>query len=129
MVRRGVLVRVGMVEAAALAAEQSFRPREICHGAGTLRHGGGDVVRDYRPGGVAAQCVCDGAQVDVERALGWATARGLPGRDRSSAGGGPGEDCRAVSDVGETGRTSERRVGGEAWIEGRDTDSDGSVRR
>ena len=45
VVRRGVLARVGICEAAALAASQPREARKICDGAGALRHGGGDAER------------------------------------------------------------------------------------
>ena len=66
LVRRRLLLRVGLREAAALAAPQSRKARPLGHGARALRHGGGDALRHHRSGGRAAQRLRHGPQVDVE---------------------------------------------------------------
>ena len=47
LVRRHVFLRVGLLEAAALAAPQSGEARPLCHRARALRHGGGHAVRRH----------------------------------------------------------------------------------
>ena len=73
VVRRRLLVGVGLREAAALAAPQPRQARPLGHRAGALRHGRRGPVRHHRSRGGPAQRLRDGPQVDVERA-----ARRLP---------------------------------------------------
>ena len=64
--RRRLLVRVGLRQAAALAAPQSGQTPPFRHGAGALRHGGGRALRHHRPRAGPAQRLRHGPQMDVE---------------------------------------------------------------
>src|ERR1051326_3947398 len=84
MVRWGLLVGVGMGQAAALAAAQSRQAREIRERVRALRHGGSHPVRHYRRKPREAQRVRDGTQVDVEPIAGRIAAGELFGESGSA---------------------------------------------
>ena len=85
LVRRHLLVGVGILEAAALAAPQPRQARPLRHRVRALRHGGGHALRHHRPRAGAAQRLRDGPQVDVERGARRPAAGELPHRGRSAA--------------------------------------------
>ena len=85
VVRRRVLARVGICEAAALAAAQSGQAGLVCDGAGALRHGGGHAVRREERTRTETQRVRDGPQVDVESQVGRVAAGGISGCGGSAA--------------------------------------------
>src|ERR1039457_1075935 len=87
MVRRGLFLRVGLFQAAALAPAQPWEARPVLHGAGTLRYGCGHAVRHPRSASGAPLHLRHGAQVDVERFAGRPAAGRVPGRSRSPAEG------------------------------------------
>ena len=58
LVRRHLLLRVGIREAAALAAPQSRQARALRHALRALRHGGGHALRHHRSGASVKRSVC-----------------------------------------------------------------------
>ena len=68
LVRRRLLLRMGLRQTAALAAPQSRQARALRHRPGTLRYGRRRALRHHRPGAGSAQHLRHGPQVDVERA-------------------------------------------------------------
>ena len=115
VVRRRVLARVGICQAAALAAAQSGQARTVCDRAGALRHGGGDAVRREERERAEAQRVRDGPQVDVESQVGRAAAGGVSGCRGSAVCGRAREDGRRVSDQRSDRRASFARSGQRSW--------------
>ena len=91
MVRRSLFVRVGLLEAAALAAAQSREARSPCFGVRALRFGGGRALRHQRPGAGAAQHLRHGAQMALERIAGRIAAGRVSGQSRSAAQGHSGK--------------------------------------
>ena len=113
--RRHLLVRVGVLEAAALAAAQ---PRDSA--AGSSRRSSTATwsrpccaASPIPPG--AAQRLRHGPQVDVERGARRPAARGLPGRRRSAARGRAREDRRPLRDLRHAGRPPDAPSGRPGW--------------
>ena len=60
VVRRGLFLRVGLLETSALASPQFGEARAFCHGVRTLRHGRGSALRHHRSSGGSAVGLRDG---------------------------------------------------------------------
>ena len=97
LVRRRLFLRVGLCQAAALAAAQPAKRAPHGHRARALRHGGGRAVRHHRSGAGAAQRLRHGPQVDVERSARRPAARGVPHRGGSAARGRSRETGRRAT--------------------------------
>ncbi len=128
MVRRGLFPRVGIRQAAALAAAQPGKARPAGECFRTLRHGGGDSVRDYRSQAGEAQHLRHGPQVDVEPEVGWAAIPGFSLRCGPAAGWDPRKAGGRVSHLRRPGRPSCAGMGGEDGLAGGHSDSRGRLR-
>ena len=111
VVRRRLLPRVGIRQAAALAAPQPGEARPLCDRAGALRHGGGHAVRHHDRRRAEAQRLRHGPQVDVESQVGRAAAGGVSGRRGPAVCRGARQDGRRVPDQRSPGRASFAEVG------------------
>ena len=129
LVRRRLLVRVGLLEAAALAAPQPRQARPVRDRPRALRHGGGHAVRHHRPRRGAAQRLRDGPQVDVERLAGRPAAGGLPRRGGPAARRACGTSWPAATHLRPDRRAPRPRVGGAARPAGRHPDPGRRLRR
>ena len=86
LVRRRLFARVGICQAAALAAPQSRKARAVRFGLRALRHGCGNLMRHHRSPTGEAQRLRHGPQVDVESKVGRAAAAVVLVESRSADG-------------------------------------------
>ena len=127
--RRHLFFRVGLRQAAALAAPQSRKARRLRHRLGTLRHGGGRAVRHRRRGRDSAQHLRHGPQMDVERRARRLPAGRILDRCRSTTGRRARKAGGPLSDFRQNRRPSFGGVGGKAGTAGGHPDSRGGLRR
>ncbi len=129
LVRGRVLVGVGLLEAAPLAAPQPGQTRSVRDRLRALRHGRGDPVRDHRSGRGSAQRVRDGPQVDVEPVAWRPAARIVPRVGRPAPRRGSRHSARPLRHLRSHCRPARARMGRAARALGGNPDPDRGVRR
>ena len=122
MVRRRLLARMGLRQAAALAASQPRQARPAGHGAGALRHGGGDALPASPIRAVSSAASAPWAINGCGTRAGRPAAAGVPVQGRPALRRRPRQARRRIRHLRRDRRPPHARLGRAARPEGRHPD-------